>query len=293
MVENIEDTEIFRRIVGAVRTGNAGLTSDIDGTLAPIALTPSDSYVPEEVRTALEKLYTTGKFKLMAMVSGRSPLDGLGLVKLPQLLYLGNHGMERLEPNGANPVPAEAVLKYQPLVVAALDLVHRSLAAHPPQDFGFPADAGPEWLNSLLFEDKTLTASIHYRLCPVPELARQTVLAEIKTATANTGLIITEGRQVLEIRPPVDINKGTALMDLALEFGLESLIFLGDDLTDVDGFLALRKLEMAGGSFKEGFAIGVTSPEMNPKVRETADALVDGVGGVAAFLEKLYRHLQE
>jgi trehalose 6-phosphate phosphatase len=293
LLESIEDTEVFRRIVAAVRSGQAGLTSDIDGTLSPIALTPSESFVPEEVRTALEKLYSTGKFKLMALVSGRRPLDGRGLVKLPQLLYLGNHGMERLEPNGANPAPVAAVLKYQPLVEAALGLVRRNLLAHAPQDFGFPADAGPEWATSLFFEDKGLTASIHYRLCLDPALARQTILAEIRAATTNTGLIITEGRLVVEIRPPVEINKGTALTDLALEFGLESLIFMGDDLTDVDGFLALRKLEMAGGSFKEGFAIGVTSPEMNPKVRETADALVEGVGGVAAFLERLYRHLQQ
>ncbi|MBN9388813.1 MAG: trehalose-phosphatase [Chloroflexi bacterium] len=293
MLESIEDTEVFQRIVAAVRAGNAGLASDIDGTLSPIAPTPSESFVPEEVRTGLEKLYSTGKFKLMALVSGRSPLDGRGLVKMPQMLYLGNHGMERLEPDAANPVPARAVVKYQPMVAAALDLVRQNLLTHSPQDFGFPADAGPEWVNSLLFEDKGLTASIHYRLCPVPELARQTTLDEIRAATVNTGLIITEGRQVLEIRPPVEINKGTALTDLALEFGLESLIFMGDDLTDVDGFLALRKLEMVGGSFKQGFAIGVTSPEMNPKVRETADTLVEGVGGVAAFLERLYRHLQE
>lgn len=291
MLESIEDTAVFQRIVTAIRAGNAGLTSDIDGTLSPIAATPSESFVPEGVRAALEKLYATGKFKLMAMVSGRSPLDGRGLVRLPQMLYLGNHGMEILEPHGDNPVPAEAVVKYKPLVRAALDLARRNLLAHPPQDFGFAAEAGPEWVNALLFEDKGLTASVHYRLCPDPELARQVALTEIRAATANTGLIITEGRLVLEIRPPVAINKGTALVDLALHYGLETLIFIGDDLTDVDGFLALRKLELAGGTFKQGFAVGVTSPEMNPKVRETADILVEGVRGVEDFLNGLAARL--
>ncbi len=291
MFESIEETAVFQRIVAAIQAGNAGLTSDIDGTLSPIAATPSESFVPEGVRTALEKLYASGKFKVMALVSGRSPLDGRGLVKLPQLLYLGNHGMERLEPNADNPVPAEAVVKYKPLVGAAQDQARRNLLAHPPQDFGFSRGAGPEWVNSLLFEDKGLTASVHYRRCPDPEMARQVALAEIRAVTANTGLVITEGRLVLEIRPPVTINKGTALVDLALRYGLETLIFMGDDLTDVDGFLALRKLEQAGGAFKQGFAIGVTSPEMNPKVRETADTLVNGVDGVEDFLNKLAAHL--
>ena len=293
MLESIEETEMFNRIVEAVRAGNAGLASDIDGTLSPIAPTPSEAFVPEEIRAALEKLYATGKFKLMAVVSGRNPLDGRSLVQLPQLLYLGNHGMERLEPFAGNPVPARAVVDYEPLVKAALELVRRNLLGHPPQDFGFTTEAGPEWIDGILFEDKGLTASIHYRLCPVPEQARQTILAEIRAATANTGLIITEGRQVLEIRPPVRINKGTSLVDLALEYGLERLIFIGDDLTDVDGFLALRNLEMTDGFFKQGFAIGVTSPEMNLKVRENADALVEGVPGVAGFLEQLARHLQD
>lgn len=293
MLENIEDSEVFRRIVAAVRAGKAGLTSDIDGTLAPIALTPSEAFVPEGIRTALARLLATGKFALVALVSGRSPLDGRGLVGLPQLLYLGNHGMEMLPPGGDNPEPAEAVVKYKPLVAAALDLVHQNLLAHSPADFGFAPDTGSDWANALLFEDKGLTASIHYRLCPDPALARQTALAEIRAATLNTGLVITEGRLVLEIRPPVDINKGTALVDLAVQYGLETLIFMGDDLTDVDGFLALRKLEQSLETFKQGFAIGVTSPEMNPKVRETADLLVDGVDGVADFLNRLADHLQD
>lgn len=295
MVEKKDKAEaqVYREILAAVAAGNIGLTSDIDGTLSPIALTPAESFVPEGIRVALEKIHASGKFKLVAMVSGRSPLDGRHLVGLPQLLYLGNHGMETLEPNGDNPVPAEPVVKYKPLVAAALDLTRQRLLAHPAQDFGFSsAETGqPGWENSLLFEDKGLTASIHYRLCPDPDLTRQAILAEVRAACANTGLIITEGRLVIEIRPPVEINKGTALEDLALHYGLESLIFIGDDLTDVDAFLALRKLEQMDGKFKQGFAIGVRSPEMNPKVRDTADYLVDGVGGVEIFLNWLAAQL--
>ena len=52
----------------------------------------------------------------------------------------------------------------------------------------------------------------------------------------------------------------------------------------MDAFLALRKLEQTDEKFKRGFAVGVSSPEMNPKVRDAADFLVDGVGGVEEFL---------
>ena len=215
MVEtnNKPETEIYQAILAAVEAGNIGLTSDIDGTLSPIAPTPAESFVPVGVRAALEKIQASGKFKLVGMVSGRSPLDGRQLVGLPQLIYLGNHGMELLEPGADNPTPAESVVKYKPLVTAALDRTRERLLAHPAQDFGFNDEDAvkPEWMTALLFEDKGLTASIHYRLCPDPDLAQQTVLAEIKAATANTGLIITEGRLVAEIRPPVVINKGTAM----------------------------------------------------------------------------------
>lgn len=292
-INNNPKMEIHEAVLAAVEAGNIGLASDIDGTLSPIAPTPSDSFVPVGVRAALEKIQASGKFKLVSMVSGRSPLDGRRLVGLPELLYLGNHGMEMLEPNGDNPVPAEPVVKYKPLVAAALDMTHQRLLAHPAQDFGFSDEEAtkPDWVTALLFEDKGLTASIHYRLCPDPALARQTVLAELRAATENTGLIITEGRLVAEIRPPVVINKGTAVEDLARHYGLESMIFLGDDLTDVDAFLALRKLEQSQGKFKRGFAVGVSSPEMNTKVRDTADFLVDGVGGVEEFLTWLAARL--
>lgn len=291
--KNKSEARIYQEILAAVRAGNIGLTSDIDGTLSPIALTPSESFVPEEVKAALEKIHASGKFKLVAMVSGRSSLDGRRLVGLPQLLYLGNHGMEALNPHGENPVLAEPVVMYKPLVGAALDFTRQNLLAHPAQDFGFNSQdtSSVGWENALHFEDKGITASIHYRLCPDPDLARQTILAEVRAVCANTGLVITEGRLVVEIRPPVVINKGTVLEDLALQYGLESLIFLGDDLTDVDAFLALRKLEQMGGKFKQGFSIGVLSPEMNPKVRDTADYMVDGVSGVAAFLNWLVAQL--
>jgi trehalose 6-phosphate phosphatase len=269
------------------------LSSDIDGTLSPIALSPADSFVPEGLRSALKKLHASGQLKLMALVSGRSPLDGRRLVGLSQLLYLGNHGMEALEPYADNPVPAPPVVKFQPLVAAALDLTRQKLLAQSAQAFGFSSEEARKlaWENALLFEDKGLTASIHYRLCPDPDLARQAVLGAAQAACANTGLIISEGRMVVEIRPPVAINKGTALEDLAVRYDLTSLIFIGDDLTDVDAFLALRRLEQAGGKFRQGFAIGVRSPEMNPAIQDNVDWLVDGVGGVEDFLNWLLTQL--
>lgn len=281
--------EVYRAIQAALQAGNLGLASDIDGTLSPIAPSPAEAYVPEGVRAALKKLQASGQFKLIALVSGRSPLDGRRLVGLPELLYLGNHGMEALEPYADNPVLAPPVLKYRPLVAAALDLARRKLLALPAQAFGFSSEEARRVAgeNALLFEDKGLTASVHYRLCPDPDLARPAVLGAVQAACANTGLIISEGRMVVEIRPPVAINKGTALEELARQSGLENLIFLGDDLTDVDGFLALRRLERAGGKFKKGFAVGVRSPEMDPRLRDTADCLVDGVGGVEDFLNWL------
>jgi trehalose 6-phosphate phosphatase len=68
-----------------------GLISDIDGTLSPIVPRPEEAYIPEDIRSLLEDLVTTGVF--VALISGRTLADARRLVNLDRLTYAGNHGL--------------------------------------------------------------------------------------------------------------------------------------------------------------------------------------------------------
>jgi trehalose 6-phosphate phosphatase len=199
--------------------------------------------------------------------------------------------MELLKPGSRTAEPVKAAVSYQPLVASVLETVQQKLL-RPLAGTGLATSDKDSWQQKIIFENKGVTASIHYRQCPDPEFARQEILQTVKDSLGSSGLKISEGRMVIELRPPVAVNKGTAMMDLAESHDLKSLIFLGDDLTDVDGFRALHLLEKDKTNIPTGFrgvAIGVHSPEMLAPVAENADYLVEGVAGVGDFLEWLAR----
>ncbi|MGI9254289.1 MAG: trehalose-phosphatase, partial [Thermomicrobiales bacterium] len=126
---------------------------------------------------------------------------------------------------------------------------------------------------------------VHYRLSPDHTAARALLLPVVEEAAARHGLKMTEGRAILELRPPIEVNKGSAVADLIAERGLRGAIFLGDDVTDVDAFAALRDARERDGI--ASLSIAVLGPETPARVAETADAAVDGVPGVAALLAAL------
>jgi trehalose 6-phosphate phosphatase len=85
---------------------------------------------------------------------------------------------------------------------------------------------------------------------------------------------------VLELLPPIDADKGTAVRELLSQRGLGRALYAGDDTTDLDGFDALDGLELA-------VRVAVAADEGPAELRERADVVVDGPPG---FLE-LLRHL--
>ena len=91
-----------------------------------------------------------------------------------------------------------------------------------------------------------------------------------------------EGRLVFELGPPLDVHKGTALAHLMETYRLSGILYLGDDLTDVDAFKVLRHWREEGKV--SGAAVAVANPESAPEVMEEADYWVDGVPGVEWLL---------
>ena len=245
-----------------------GLLSDIDGTLSPIAATPDAAQVSPSMQSQLRTLQP--HLALVAAISGRGAADAARLLGVAGMLVVGNHGLEQWE--GGLATPLAAAVPYQPVIAAVLAALARQPL--PPGVFS---------------ENKGVTASVHYRGAPDPAAAAALLHALLAPLAAAHGLRLTAGRMVWELRPPLPTNKGHAVHALVERFALRSVIFLGDDTTDVDAFRALHTLRDAG---RHTLSIGVLASETPPAVREAADLLLDGVAGPTG-VEGFLAHLVE
>ncbi len=267
-----EHTEAVDRCVQVLSSAPAGLITDIDGTISVMAPTPGEAVVTEEARTALRRL--AQRLAFVGVVTGRSASVGEALVGVPGLVYVGNHGTERRQ-NGTSQIHPEAA--------ASAAILGQALRAVYERAHALGVGDG------LVLEDKELSGSIHYRLTLRPEEAR-TVLVELANeAAADAGLLVTEGRLVVELRPRLRVNKGTALVDLVHEHHLRGVVFLGDDLTDVDAFRAVRELREAGEI--DGLRVGVLAPETQPEVLAETDVTVHGVHACVDVLQGIVGRL--
>lgn len=255
-----------------LRLAPAALITDIDGTISAIAPTPADAFVHPEARIALEVLAT--RLAAVAVVSGRAPEVGAAMVGLPDLIYVGNHGLERIMRGAAwTHLAAEDA---RPAIAAALAEV--AAAVHATQD--------APWL---LVENKGVTGTLHYRLAADPAAAAALLEPLARAAAARHGLRVTLGRMIVELRPDLAVNKGTAILDLVNDLALRGVVFFGDDATDVDGFRVLRALRETGQVAT--LNVGVLGPETPLIVREAVDVTVNGVADTAATLAAIATHL--
>ncbi len=260
--------ELLRRVADVLRHRPAGVICDIDGTLSPIALTPDAAQLAPGAKAALTKL--THQYGLVAMVTGRSADNAAVMVDVPGVVFVGNHGLEWIE-DGAHAIHPE-VVPWVPRIEEAMRVLGEMAGADPR-------------LSGSVIEDKRLSGSVHYRLTPDPEIARVVLLARAHELGEALGLRVTEGRMVIEMRPPVRVNKGSAIRRLASEYGLAGLVFFGDDVTDIDGFREVHAMRDAGAL--DGLAVAVTDPEARPEVVAAADASVEGVAACVALLAAL------
>lgn len=221
----------------------SALFLDVDGVLAPIAEHPGDARVPPETRAELERL--TPRYGLVACVTGRASEDALAVVGVAGIRYVGEHGLE-LDPHARR--HATAIHAFAERV-------------------GWPD-----------LERKPLSAALHYRTAADHERARLQ-LEEVARAALEEGFRTRWGRLVLEVLPPVETTKGTAVRALLDETGLRRGLYAGDDVTDLDGFDALDGLEAA-------VRVAVVSSEGPSELGRRADLVV---GSPAAFRELLER----
>jgi trehalose 6-phosphate phosphatase len=227
----------------AENPAEAAIMLDVDGTLAPIVARPELASVAESTRTELRRL--VDRYALVACISGRTGEDAARVVGVDGPVYVGVHGLE---------LAPEAERWRGPL-----------------QEFAESVD----WP----VEDKGLAVVFHYRQAADEQAALGVLRAVADRATA-LGLQAQFGRKVLEVRPPVAADKGTAVRALLEQRGLRRALYAGDDTTDLDAFRGLDGLEVS-------VRIAVASAEGPPKLREAADIVVESPAELAELLRLL------
>jgi trehalose 6-phosphate phosphatase len=221
---------------------SAAVFLDVDGTLAPIVARPELAEVPEETRAEVGRL--AERYALVACVSGRTGEEARRLVGVDGVVYVGVHGLE---------LAPEAESWRETL-----------------QPF---ASADWPWI-----EDKGLTVALHWRQAGDQDAAHAELGVMADQARA-AGLDVRWGRKVLELRPPIAADKGTAVRSLLDERSLRRGLYAGDDTTDLDGFRGLDGCELA-------VRVAVVSGEAPAGLAEAADLVV---GSPAELLDVLRR----
>jgi trehalose 6-phosphate phosphatase len=118
------------------------------------------------------------------------------------------------------------------------------------------------------------------------EDAARSRLEALAAEAEQHGLAVHWARKVLEVRPPVRVDKGQAVRSLVGDAASRVALFAGDDTTDLDAFAALTELEQEG-ALDATVLVGVRSDEGPPAIVERADLVVDGVEGFTRVLAAL------
>ncbi len=246
----------------------AAVLLDVDGTLAPIVRHADDAHVPEATRTPLIRV--SKRYGLVACVSGRRAAVARRIVSLGSITYVGNHGTEVLRGGSAR-------VEVEPEIAAWAKRV---------QAFARTAQDGAAVRRlRIRAEDKEAIAAFHWRGAPDEDEAEAEVGRLAEQARAE-GFATHWGRKVLEVRPPVAMDKGRGITTLLAGRGLAVALYAGDDLTDVDAFTGLRQL-VRDGELGAAVCVGVASEETPTELAEAADLMVDGPAGVRELLAVL------
>jgi trehalose 6-phosphate phosphatase len=240
---------------------------DIDGTLAPIVEHAEDAHVPENTRQLL--IEVARRYGVVACVSGRRASEARAMVSIGSISYLGSHGVELLRAGWTQPVLEPAVEDH----------------ARRIHEFGREADTPDLRRRRVRLEDKGPIVAFHWRGAPDEDAARAAIDA-IAAKAQEAGLRTHWGRKVLEVRPPVRIDKGAGITSFLEGADVDVALYVGDDRTDLDAFRALGELA-SEGKLEHTICVGVQSDEGPGEVTGKADVVVEGTEGVQELLAML------
>ena len=245
----------------------AAVLCDLDGTLAEIVARPELTRITDGVRQALARI--ADRYAETAVVTGRPATVARSIVGLEKLTYIGNHGFELLLPNAPEPRAA-------PELGGKADLAGRFAAGIDPAELE---------RTGLRLEDKGAIVAIHWRGVTDEATAEERAGA-IAAAAEREGLVVHHGRKVLELRPPVEVDKGSATESLLLGSRATAAAYAGDDLTDLDAFHTLDRLRESG-RLAVAVKVGVESAEGPEGIAAESDLTVAGPAELLPVLRYL------
>jgi trehalose 6-phosphate phosphatase len=243
-----------------VAPGRSALFLDFDGTLAAIVADPRDAVPLPGVPALLEEL--VGEFALVAVISGRPTAFLAEALGAPAgVTLVGLYGLER----------------------ALAGPEHDAWASVIDQVVAEAAATAPE---GVYVEPKGLTVTVHWRHAPAQ---REWVIGFAEGAATTHGLLVHEGRHERELRPPLDVDKGTVVRTLAAERAgdLDNAAAFGDDVGDLPAFAALGELSDPAGRPLYTVRVAAVDAESPRQVAEQADLRVAGASGAVALLRAL------
>lgn len=225
----------------------SGLMTDFDGTLSRVIGDPKMARLEDGAGEALATL--ADRLAVVAVITGRAARDARQLIGVPGVLVVGNHGVEWLEPGLAEPTAPEL-----PGVASRLESTLLSVPTPP----------------GVMVERKGLSATVHYRNATHPGRARDAILRALANAPARD-IDVREGRMSVELRPRGLGDKGRAARTIIERHALRGVVVLGDDVTDLDMFVAVAELR-AGGTVRGAIiAVGGQDHEVPAEVSAAAD----------------------
>lgn len=197
---------------------------DFDGTLSDIVNNPDSARPVEGAVAALREL---ARHCPVAVLSGRDLADIVERVGIPGIWYAGSHGFELTAPDGTHH-QNEAAAALIPVLQHAAAQLRTQLAPIP----------------GVVVEHKRFGVAVHYRNAPRDRVGE--VAAAVRAAGRHDALRVTTGREVIELRPDIDWDKGRTLHWIIGRLpGRDNAprlpIYLGDDITDEDAFDAVRE----------------------------------------------------
>lgn len=249
----------------AAEPARSALFLDFDGTLSAVVKDPREATPLPGVRALLTDLAVP--FALVAVISGR-PTDFLREVlgAPPGVTLAGLYGLER-----ALQGPA-----YDTWASVIDEVVAEALATAPL---------------GIYVEPKGLTVTLHFRRAPEYE---DWVLDFAERQHAARGLLVVQGRRERELRPPLDVDKGSVVRALVAEHDardgaepLRAAAAFGDDVGDLPAFAALAALQHDGGPLRTTVRVAAVDTESPAAVADAADLSVPGAAGAVELLTAL------